>query len=338
MIHASAPGKLFITGEYAVLERAPAWLTAVDVRAHCRLEPGEGKDSRLHAVPVAVAPLTFRMTAEKLDWQGEGATLVDSAWQALPRERREKLARSAWNITLDTSAFFIKDRKLGLGSSAAALVALLGALWAASGGLPEHDEAFATARAAHEAWQGGGSGADLAVALAGGTLLYRRDPRVAAPVAIPPGLELVAAWSGEPASTGEFLRRLAAFEQRDPVAFRDCYSVVVKAAEHAALAASDGEPETFLEAFCACGNSLRALGEAADIPIWTERHERAGQLVRAAGGIYKPSGAGGGDVGIAVIPNRDAAGRNGVESALSSAGFTVLPLRYGARGLAVDPA
>src|SRR5690606_26235589 len=101
---------------------------------------------------------------------------------------------------------------------------------------------------------------------------------------------------------------------------------------------SDGEPETFLEAFCACGNSLRALGEAADIPIWTERHERAGQLVRAAGGIYKPSGAGGGDVGIAVIPNRDAAGRNGVESALSSAGSTVLPLRYGARGLAVEPA
>ena len=32
-ITASAPGKLFITGEYAVLDRAPAMLTAVDVRA-----------------------------------------------------------------------------------------------------------------------------------------------------------------------------------------------------------------------------------------------------------------------------------------------------------------
>lgn len=338
MIHASAPGKLFITGEYAVLERAPAWLTAVDVRAHCRMETTDDGHCRLHAIPVAEAPLLFGMTRSGLEWQGEASGLVDAAWQALPEVRREKLAANAWNITLDTSAFFKDDRKLGLGSSAAALVALLGALWSASGGLPEHDEAFATARAAHEAWQGGGSGADLAVALAGGTVLYRRDPQVAAPVAIPPGLNLVAVWSGEPASTGEFLRRLAAFEQRDPAAFRECYSVVVKAAENAALAASDGETRTFMEAFCACGNSLRALGQAADIPIWTQRHEQAAQLVRDAGGAYKPSGAGGGDVGLAVMPDGDATGGKGVESALSSAGFTVLPLRYGARGLAIEPA
>src|SRR5690606_28742439 len=96
MIHASAPGKLFITGEYAVLERAPAWLTAVDVRAHCRMAPAEGKSCTLHALPVASSPLHFSMTTAALDWQGESSGVVDAAWQALSEKRREMLAATAW--------------------------------------------------------------------------------------------------------------------------------------------------------------------------------------------------------------------------------------------------
>ena len=43
-VTASAPGKLFLAGEYAVLAGAPALVAAVDRRAHVRavLEPGAG--------------------------------------------------------------------------------------------------------------------------------------------------------------------------------------------------------------------------------------------------------------------------------------------------------
>ncbi len=337
MISASAPGKLFITGEYAVLDRAPALLTAVNVRAHCRLRPASGDAWRIVTPPLSSSPAVFRIRDGLPEWEGEPVPLFDAAWRALSGMQRKALAKSAWNVSLDTSAFFLKDRKLGLGSSAAALAALAGALWAAAGGeLPEEAEAFDALKAAHTAWQGGGSGADLAVTLSGGSILYRREPRIAAPVALPEDLEILPVWSGKAASTGEFLRRLADFQERDPDRFRERFAVLEQEAEEAALAASQADSRAFLEAFDDCGAALRALGEAADLPIWSADHERIGAIVHAAGGCYKPSGAGGGDIGLAVIASGDGKAMEALKSPLSSAGYSILPLGFGARGLHVS--
>lgn len=339
MITASAPGKLFITGEYAVLDKAPALLTAVDVRAICRLRPSGSATWRIHTPPIASAPALFTLRDGLPCWEGEPVALLDAAWGALSEQDRQTLEGRGWNISLDTSAFFLKDRKLGLGSSAAALTALMGGLWKAArtddGQWPAEPEAFDALHSAHRAWQGGGSGADIAVALAGGTLLYRREPRIAAPVALPDTLEILAVWTGQPASTRGFLRRLAEFQDASPEVFRERFSVLEREAEEAALAASNGDAASFLEAFVDSGAALRALGESAQLNIWSEPHERIGGLVAEAGGLYKPSGAGGGDVGLAILRTGDATHLEGLKSALSSAGFNILPLRFGARGLHV---
>lgn len=333
---ASAPGKLFVTGEYAVLDRAPALLTAVNVRAVCRLRPASGEVSRLVTPPLSMTPAVFRIADDMPQWEDEPVPLLDAAWRALTEARRRKLAESAWHISLDTSAFFLKDRKLGLGSSAAALAALTGALWAATGDLPAEADAFDALRSAHTAWQGGGSGADLAVTLAGGNILYRRDPRIAAPVALPGGLEVLPVWSGRPASTGEFLRKLAEFQENAPERFRERFAVLEQEAEEAAVAASAGDADAFLEAFEDQGAALRALGEAAELPIWSEDHERIGEIARANGVRYKPSGAGGGDIGLALIRAGDEEGAERLKSGLSSAGYSILPLGFGARGLHIE--
>lgn len=334
-ITASAPGKLFVTGEYAVLDRAPAMLTAVDVRAICRLRPSGDNAWRIVTPPLSATPQVFRIVDDLPCWEGEPVPLFDAAWRALREQDRRALSASGWHVSLDTSAFFLKDRKLGLGSSAAALAALTGALWHAAGELPGEADAFEALKAAHTAWQGGGSAGDIAATLAGGTLLYRRDPRIAAPVAFPDGLEFLPVWSGAPAGTEAFLRRLSEFQQAEPDLFRERFAVLEKEAEEAGLAASSGDVDGFLEAFDGCGAALRALGVAAGLPIWNTAHERIGEVVRAAGGHYKPSGAGGGDVGLAVTRSNDATLPERVKSALSSAGYSVLPLRFGARGLYV---
>lgn len=334
-ITASAPGKLFITGEYAVLDRAPAMLTAVDVRAICRMSRAGSKTWRLSTPPLDVTPAVFSIEDDLPCWEGEPVALFDAAWRGLSEKQRKTLAASGWNISLDTSAFFLKDRKLGLGSSAAATAALMGCLWTAAGELPAEEEAFTALKQAHTAWQGGGSGADLAVAMAGGTLLYRRDPRIAAPVALPEGLEILPVWSGKPASTGGFLKRLAEFQEKSPQVFRERFAVLEKEAEEAALAAAGGDIAAFLEAFVDSGAALRALGTAAGLDIWSSVHEDIARIVSDAGGVYKPSGAGGGDVGLAVLPAGDAQQLEGLKSSLSSAGYSILPLRFGARGLHV---
>lgn len=333
VITASAPGKLFLTGEYAVLDHGPALLSAVDVRARCSLRPSTDGICRISTPPISSVPAVFGMHEGELTWETEPVPLLAAAWTALEPDRQQQLAGQGWHITLDTSAFFLKDRKLGVGSSAAALTALMGVMWGATGGLPGEADAFSQLKRAHDAWQGGGSGGDLAVILAGGTILYRREPRIAAPVAFPEAVEILPVWTGESASTGEFLRRLNEFEQREPETFRSRFAVLVRASEEAALAASDGDHDMFCQAFLALGATLRALGDAAGLPIWSPVHEAIGGHVAAAGGLYKPSGAGGGDIGLALVPAGDAGTADRVKSALSSAGYQVLPLRFGARGL-----
>ena len=55
----SAPGKLFLLGEYAVLEGAPALLTAVDARVRVRIEPAEAGRWRLDAPDLGIGSLTL---------------------------------------------------------------------------------------------------------------------------------------------------------------------------------------------------------------------------------------------------------------------------------------
>ena len=55
------------------------------------------------------------------------------------------------------------------------------------------------------------------------------------------------------------------------------------------------------------GNALAALGQAAGLPIVTPPFARAAALARELGGAAKPSGAGGGDVGVAFFTDQEAA-------------------------------
>lgn len=329
---ASAPGKLFLTGEYAVLEGAPALLAAVDVRATCRLTPSSSATWRLHTPPVSSSPAVFSVSHGEMRWKNGRVPLFDAAWQALSAPYRDALAASGGDIVLDTSAFFRGGHKLGLGSSAAAMTALLGVLWRAAGDLPPQPQALAMLAAAHAIWNGGGSGADLAASLVGGTFLYRREPRTVTPVALP-AVGIVPVWTGAPASTSGFLRRLASFREASPAVFRERLAAIAAQAEAAARAAHADEVPAFLTAFEASGAALHALGKAAGLDIWSEPHRRIAAIVREHGGCYKPSGAGGGDVGLALLARDAALDLEGLESSLSLAGYTVLPLRLGASGL-----
>ncbi len=76
---------------------------------------------------------------------------------------------------------------------------------------------------------------------------------------------------------------------------------------------------------------LQRLGSEAGISIVSDVHRHIGQIVRDAGGIYKPSGAGGGDIGVAFTDNP--AIRDTVRERLSSTGYQILPLSISAEGV-----
>lgn len=324
---ATAPGKLVIAGEYAVLEGAPALVLAIDRQAHVTLEESGGSDYEITAPGLGIHAARGRLDAAgRIVWPaldaaaGASLRLVSAILETLGAEDRPPPFRAS----LDTRAFRADGdggRKLGLGSSAALTVALASAIRALGRrGAPS----LATLLAAHRRAQDGrGSGLDVAASLNGGLLRYRLhdgQPRIA-PATWPQGLAWCCVWSGRPASTSFFLQQLAAWRARAPKrharAMRelgDCATVAAGAAGAAAL----------LEAVAAYALALERLAAASGLDIFCPEHRALATLAARLGVVYKTCGAGGGDVGIALAT--DTARLQAFRQAASAAGFAVLEL------------
>ncbi|HET7358761.1 MAG TPA: hypothetical protein VFJ04_01315, partial [Rhodanobacteraceae bacterium] len=124
--HASAPGKLVVAGDYAVLEGAPAVVLALDRRAQVDVTPCADATFCVDAADLGVRGIHGRFDGGQLHWDTDRATagklaLVTCVLRALA----QSAAPDPVHVTLDTRAFFDAggSAKLGLGSSAALTVA-----------------------------------------------------------------------------------------------------------------------------------------------------------------------------------------------------------------------
>jgi len=322
---ACAPGKIFLTGEYAVLAGAPALVAAVDRQAEVRIARRSGPG------PLVVASLA-EDERRVVDDDGRGELPGGDAGAVLAARRAVGLrvaAGDALDITVDSRAFLVGSRKLGLGRSAATLAATVAGLLSAAG-RSENAEQLEVALVAHALFQGGeGSGADIAAAVHGGVVeVVRRDTRLAVtPRILPTGLELLVGWTGEPASTVPLLRRFSAAARERPVLLRD----LSLTAERAAAAVAAGDRVTFLDAVDRSGSLLEQLGREIELPIVTPALARLVSVARRAGAVAKPSGAGGGDCGIAFATS--AAQAAAVRTAWEAEGILPLPLAIAPAGV-----
>jgi phosphomevalonate kinase len=287
---ASAPGKSILCGEYAVLAGAPAVVAAIDLRACGWIAPAAPAPAADTGPLLRCVVREVRTALERLGHQPPVGVPV-----------------------VDTTALVRPDGpKLGLGSSAATAVCATAALLDASGIDPVTTEGrhltFTVADAAHRAAQHGiGSGADVAAAVHGGLFRFRRDHcgegrLEVRPLPVPLGLTLQFFWTSRAAPTSVLLEAVvggaalaSALERLSTIAFAF------------AAACSAGDTRAMLTAMAEYGAAMRKLGQDAGVPIVTPEHERLMALAAAHGGAAKPSGAGGGDVAVALVPDPDRA-------------------------------
>lgn len=312
MLEASAPGKLVIAGEYAVLEGATAIAIAVDVRARARV----GRASGASRLDVAEAgSWEFHCgDGRELRWDrppGAHARVPEAVLAALARADRLPRRLPALRIELDTCEFHRvgplgQRAKLGLGSSAAITVALAAALSRACDARLPTPALLDLCLDAHRALQGGaGSGIDVAAAVHGGVvgLDAGLSPACFSRLDWPAGLHWLAVWSGQPASTPEMLQRFAAFRAAQPREFARQLARLSGLARVALDAWRERRVPAILAALEAYAEGLRSLDAASGLGIWTETHERIAVYAREAGVVYKTAGAGGGDFGLAFAPD-----------------------------------
>ena len=303
--HARAPGKLFLSGEYAVLRGAPAIACAVGRHVKVRFLAGAAGE------------------------QPEAARWRESARQALRRHGFDTDAADR-PLAIDSRALYTAEgTKLGLGSSAAVAVGVTGLLLASSGPVPGVDVQLRVATDLHRARQGpGGSGADIAASLYGGVIAVAGNS--VETVRWPDGLHCAVLWTGIGADTGEAIARFRNAldgEARTPAEELSLAAVKVRKAWNRGV---DG----ILTALEDYARAWRALDGAAQIGVYSREHRRLDRLARAANCVYKPSGAGGGDCGLAF-----AAAPGRLDELCESArrdGFTPLEIELGVAGSRVQ--
>jgi phosphomevalonate kinase len=310
-----APGKVFLAGEYAVLERGrPALVVGIDRFLEATVEPAQ----------------TVSVSHRGAVWSGgEPPPELRFAVRAVQLAKPVHPFRLVFENELA-----IAGKKLGLGGSAAATVL---AVRAARPELSK-EETLSLAIAAHWMEQGGaGSGGDVAASALGGVLrvagripwssveeamklpmeeLLRASPIDARQLPVPSDLRLLLAFTGEPADTRVLVRQVRALALGNGPRWRVCEAAITRACEALSAAFETGRREQALQAVRDGAAAMARLGEAAGAPIVTEALALACALASAAGAAAKPSGAGGGDCAVVLAFGDEALAR--AEAALAA--------------------
>jgi phosphomevalonate kinase len=309
MTIASAPGKLVLAGEYAVLEGNPAVVAAVGVWAHARV-----------ATALVAAPSPFLEAVSAVIDEEFG---TDSA--AAARARR---------IVVDSRDFFSDGRKLGLGSSASTTAAAVACALAA-----DRDESldrpriFDLALRAHARAQRAaghpGSGIDIAAAVWGG--LLRFEGGGATSIQLPQGLLLVPFVTTGAAHTPALVRTVLDARAREPLLVG---SALARIAAAATALVDAHTPATAVTSIDAGADALEELGGLAGVDLLTSTVRALRRDLAAHGAAAKTAGAGGGDVGFAVSANPGA--DHEIRAAIVRAGARVLDLAFAVPGISVS--
>jgi phosphomevalonate kinase len=287
LVKASAPGKLVLSGEYAVLDGAAAISMAVDRRATVTIAPRKGVRHAVAAPGFSESEGLFSGGSGELSWHvgGEDFQLFEKVWVAAGISSPESLS-----FTLDTRSFQEHGVKIGVGSSAALAVALATAMSAVAGG-----GSAELARRAHREFQGGtGSGVDVATSVAGGVIEYRISDDAGQALSWPEGLRFAVFWSGVAADTRSKLERLQAL----PVT--TSRTDLGDAADRCAAVFRGSSATRVLEELDRYKDALRRFDADCGLGIFDAGHARLSDAATEHDAVYKPCGAGGGDVGIAL--------------------------------------
>ena len=229
-----------------------------------------------------------------------------------------------WSIHSDTRAMYdASGSKYGVGSSAAVFVATYHALARALGRPTSLNEVMDI----HRLWQGSsGSGLDVASAWHGGVIRFQSG--AATSFYWPQNWHFRVIWSGSSTSTSTQLRHFSSWrENADTTTFNE----LCQCAHSVFESLHDEDAAGSMAALSAYSDALFRFDGAAGLSIYTEPHMTLRENAAHHAVIYKPCGAGGGDIGIAIsdnAPRLEAFCRQ-----VEAGPFTVLPTEIAAHGV-----
>lgn len=340
-ITASAPGKIILLGEYAVLEGAPALVSAINRSARVSIEPNSKDSFQVFAVNLNFPAAGFVINQNlKIDFMAKTGK-VARARLHLFKSVLEHLI-SEWQVhlrpfkmTIDSSEFFSPDgdAKYGLGSSAAVTVALIKALnrYHFNKPITPPDLYRLALRAHHHAQGKKGSGVDISASVFGGLQKFTipdfehnhyPDPEF---IGYPSSLIMLPVFAGYAVSTTNYIKGFKHFKSDKPMQFQALINDLTQLSESGIRYLSQGNIGKFQSTITEYFGRLDNLGKMAKIEIISPAHKEISEIVTNCGGVYKSSGAGGGDIGIAFCDDADK--QKKITDALDQTDYKILNIK-----------
>lgn len=347
------PGKLMVAGEYAVLDQYQRLIVmAVDKYLYATVESAE--ENKLSLVNFDLKDLGWSFDEETvhIDSTDERTRFVKEALRVvLTYVKDQEIEVPAFALEIRSELDDVSGAKYGLGSSAASVVGTVSAILTHL--LPEEPEAelvFKLAAIAHINVQKSGSGADIAASSYGGWLAYssfqaewlleelgRKNMSISRLVKknwqylkveqldFPESLHVCVGWTGKPASTTELVaavRKMKHEKHSDYAGFMVQSGTSVQGITHGV---KENDDSLILEGITMNRQALKKLGEDAGIEIETADLTKLCDIAEEHGAAAKPSGAGGGDCGIAFVSTPEQ--KEKIEAAWKAAGIMPLPIQ-----------
>ena len=347
MTVASAPGKMILLGEYAVLEGTPALVYAVNRRARVSVCRIPGNESQVSAPSLSVPYQPFVCTnKKKIHFDPNLISSISSRliffkhiFESLIVPLNLSPDKQAMSIELVSDAFYDQKlhSKLGFGSSSALTVALTKALIREFGLDKTDTEIFRIALDAHRSAQGKiGSGIDVAASSFGGAVEYQltKPNPSARTLEAWTHLNMAVIWTGKSASTSRMVQSVSTLRKTDPELFRNRMQQLSDFSNEGIAAYKAQDTSRFLSTINHFNTAMQNLGDDSHTPIISEVHHKIAQLAKKMGGAYKPSGAGGGDIGLLFTETAEDLIR--IHKEIQNMGLATIQVELDTRGVALE--
>lgn len=330
MITEKAPGKLYIAGEYAVVENGfPAVLVALNQFVTCRISHSKNEVGRIISHQYQDNALSWRRQGDQMviDKRDNPFSYILSAI-SVTEEYARSLNRqlSIFDLQIDSQLDSASGKKYGLGSSAAVTVATVKALCRFYHLPVNLEQVFKLSAIAHFSVQGNGSLGDVAASVYGGWIAYHSFDRqwlaeqrkyLDLPTLLqlpwpdlkienlhaPDNLSLMIGWTGKPASTSQLVDRISLFKARRQTEYRQFLANSRACIKRLVDGFHQGNLDAIQEEIRYNRTLLQNLAKRSGVLIETPSLKKLCQIAEQYGGAAKTSGAGGGDCGIVAIDN-----------------------------------
>ncbi|MHA8262954.1 phosphomevalonate kinase [Lactobacillaceae bacterium Melli_B3] len=326
MITVKAPGKLYIAGEYAVVEPGhPAILVAVDQFIKVTAERSmvgtvisDQLDQRAVHWHRTNKQIKFDEPSNQLNYVKAALKITE----AYVGEYGDTPLN--YQLVITSQLDSRNGRKYGLGSSAAVTVAVVKAVLKFYRIYPSLMTVFKLAAIAHLRVQGNGSLGDVAASVYQGWIAYQSFdrqwltdqmnqlsitelvnlnwPQLRIERLMPPkDLHLMIGWTGSPASTANLVGKVAANQRTTQATYRKFLKQSNQCVEQMIIAFHQRDLPEIKRQINVNRHLLNQLAAQTSVNIETPRLQQMCNIADQHGGAAKSSGAGGGDCGIVII-------------------------------------